>query len=35
MKEACEYILGDKQRYIDSINEDEQMFPLNWFSHFY
>jgi hypothetical protein len=34
IKEACEYILGDKQRYIDSINEDEQMFPVTIYSHF-
>jgi hypothetical protein len=34
IKEACEYILGDKQKYIDLINEDEQMFPLNMCSHF-
>jgi hypothetical protein len=34
MKEVCEYILGDKQQYIDSINEDEEMFPVNMCSHF-
>ena len=34
MKEACEYILGDKQRYIDSINEGEQLFPIDICSHF-
>ena len=34
MKEACKYILEEKQQYIDSINEDEQMFPLNRCSHF-
>jgi hypothetical protein len=34
MKEACNYILGEKQRYVDSINEIEVLFPINICSHF-
>ena len=34
IKEACKTILEDRHNYIDSINEDEQMFPLNIGSHF-
>jgi len=34
IKEACRTILEDRHNYIDSINEDEQMFPINMYSHF-
>jgi hypothetical protein len=34
IKEACKTILEERYNYIDSINEDEQMFPLNIGSHF-
>ena len=34
IKEACKTILEDRHNYIDSINEDEQMFPISIYSHF-
>ena len=34
IKEDCKTILEDRHNYIDSINEDEQMFPISIYSHF-
>jgi hypothetical protein len=34
ISDACNYILNDKQKYIDLINEEEPMFPIDIYSHF-
>jgi len=34
LEQACNYILEDKQKYIDELNEEDPLFPVNIFSHF-